>query len=44
MNRTISIPKQCDDKLVKEKKETGLTISEIIRRALDNYFHERSKA
>jgi len=41
MNQTISLPKNYTDKLKKEKKETGQTMSEIIRRAIDLYFKEK---
>jgi metal-responsive CopG/Arc/MetJ family transcriptional regulator len=40
---TASLPKQLVDKLHAEKKETGLAMSEVIRRALDDYFRGRGK-
>lgn len=43
MNQTISLPNNYTEKLKKEKKETGQTMSEIIRRALDLYFKERER-
>jgi len=41
MNQTISLPTTYTDKLKKEKKETGQTMSEIVRRALDLYFERK---
>ena len=41
MKRTISIPETYEEKLKKEKQETGQTISDIIRRALDYYFERQ---
>lgn len=41
MNQTISLPLPYTEKLKKEKKSTGQTMSEIIRRALDLYFKEK---
>lgn len=38
MNLTLSMPKQFVDKLKKEAEETGMSYSEIVRRALDQYF------
>jgi len=38
MNVTLSMPKQYNDKLKEEAKETGISLSEIVRRALDLYF------
>jgi len=44
MNQTISLPIPYTDKLKKEKKETGQTMSEIIRRALDLYFERKERS
>jgi predicted DNA-binding protein len=44
MNQTISLPKNYTDKLKKEKTETGKTMSEIVRRALDLYFRDKEAA
>ena len=44
MQRTISIPETYEEKLQKEKKETGQTISDIIRRALDYYFERKERS
>jgi predicted DNA binding CopG/RHH family protein len=38
MNITLSMPKQFIEKLKTEAAETGMTYSEIVRRALDYYF------
>jgi predicted DNA-binding protein len=43
MNQTISLPKNYTEKLKDEKKATGQTISEIIRRALDFYFERKER-
>ena len=43
MNVTISMPKQFIDKLKDDGKQTGMTYSEIIRRALDQYWKEVAK-
>ena len=43
MRQTISIPKNYTDKLKDEKKSTGQTMSEIIRRALDLYFERKER-
>lgn len=43
MNQTISLPNNYTDKLKAEKKSTGQTMSEIIRRALDLYFKEKER-
>lgn len=43
MNQTISLPTTYTDKLKKEKKETGQTMSEIVRRALDLYFERKER-
>jgi len=42
MNVTLSMPKQFVEKLKEDAKETGMTYSEIVRRALD-YYWERHK-
>lgn len=41
MNQTISLPNTYTEKLKKEKADTGQTMSEIIRRALDLYFSRK---
>lgn len=41
MRQTISIPENYVKKLKGEKKETGRTMSEVIRRALDMYFDKK---
>jgi len=41
MQKTISIPENYNEKLEREKKETGQTMSEIVRRALDYYFERK---
>ena len=41
MQKTISLPEIYNEKLEKEKKDTGQTFSEIIRRALDYYFERK---
>lgn len=38
MNKTISLPPSYIERLANEKKKTGLSASETIRRALDLYF------
>jgi len=38
---TINLPKQMVDKLKEEKKETGLAVSDLIRRAVSMYFDNR---
>jgi predicted DNA binding CopG/RHH family protein len=38
MNLTLSMPKQFTEKLKKESEATGMSYSEIVRRALDQYF------
>lgn len=43
MNQTISLPNNYTEKLKKEKKATGQTMSEIIRRALDLYFEKKER-
>lgn len=43
MNQNISLPKNYTDKLKQEKKVTGQTMSEIIRRALDLYFDRKER-
>jgi len=43
MRQTISLPKNYTDKLKSEKKATGQTMSDIIRRALDSYFREKER-
>jgi hypothetical protein len=43
MNRTISLPKEYDKRILEERKTTGLSISEIIRRAIDAYFIARAR-
>lgn len=43
MKRTISLPENYTEKLEKEKKETGQTMSEVIRRALDYYFERKER-
>ena len=43
MRKTFSLPEIYNEKLEKEKKATGQTFSDIIRRALDYYF-ERKEA
>ena len=40
MNITLSMPKQFVDKLKGDAKKSGLTYSEIVRRALDQYWKE----
>ena len=43
MNQTISLPNNYTEKLKTEKKATGQTMSEIVRRALDLYFKEKER-
>jgi hypothetical protein len=43
MNHNVSLPKPYADKLKAERMKTGLTSSEIIRRALDLYFKEQGR-
>ena len=43
MQKTISLPEIYNEKLEKEKKDTGQTFSEIIRRALDYYFERKER-
>jgi predicted DNA-binding protein len=43
MNLTLSMPKQYLDKLRLEAKATGMTYSEIVRRALDHYLERKLK-
>ena len=43
MNQTISLPNNYTEKLKKEKHDTGQTMSEIIRRAIDLYFKEKER-
>lgn len=43
MNQTISLPSNYTVKLKTEKKATGQTMSEIIRRALDLYFEKKER-
>ena len=38
MKKTISLPPEYNELLESEKKRTGAPMSEIIRRALDDYF------
>ena len=44
MNLTLSVPKQLVDKLRDEAKTTGLSYSDIMRRAFDEYMEKRGKA
>jgi len=44
MNVTLSMPKQFVDRLKLDTNKTGLTASEIVRRALDQYWKEASKS
>ena len=43
MNITLSMPPQFISKLKQESVTTGLSYSEIVRRALDQYFKEAAK-
>jgi predicted DNA-binding protein len=43
MNQTVSLPNNYTEKLKAEKKSTGQTMSEIIRRALDFYFERKDR-
>jgi predicted DNA-binding protein len=43
MNQTVSLPDNYTKKLKAEKKATGQTISEIVRRALDFYFERKER-
>lgn len=43
MNITLSMPKQFIDKLKEDANKSGLTYSEIVRRALDQYWKEQQK-
>ena len=43
MNHNVSLPKPYADKLKAERLKTGLTSSELIRRALDLYFKEKER-
>lgn len=43
MTLTLSMPPQYMDKLKAEAKETGISASEIMRRALDEYMEKRGK-
>lgn len=43
MNISLSMPKQFAERLKKEGLTTGMTYSEIVRRALDMYFKETAK-
>ena len=42
MNVTLSMPKQFVDRLKEDTKKTGLTYSEIVRRALDKYWEKET--
>jgi metal-responsive CopG/Arc/MetJ family transcriptional regulator len=41
MNLTLSMPKQYVDKLKEESKKTGMSYSEIVRRAIDYYLERK---
>jgi len=43
MSTHVGIPKPLLTKIEEERKATGLTMSEIVRRALDLYFKEKER-
>lgn len=43
MNVNLSMPKQFVDKLEAEKKRTGMSLSEIVRRAVDEYLERKGR-